>query len=1823
MSIHTLHSHRGQGVIITQTFVEIIQWRALHQPQNESYTFLADTGTDKVSLTYAELDRKARAIAARLQELGGVGERVLILYPPGIEYITAIWGCLYAGSIAVPVYPPRLNRSSERLLSIIENAQPRIALADNHIRTEMSRHFAQRQDPNAMEWVVSDLLPPCMSDKWEKPSITADSLAFLQYSSGSTGVPKGVMLTHRNLLHNTACIYQRASKSPQNRGVSWLPPYHDMGLIGGILLPLYGGFPLTFMSPLSFLRSPLRWLRAISEYRATYSAAPNFAYQLCVDKIAPEDCDGLDLSSWTYAACGAEPIRAETIHQFLEKYAPYGLRREAFYPCYGLAESTLMVTGGDFLAGPVIKSFQEDRLLEDHVVPIDSAAPGAKALVGCGHPFEGQKLLIVDPTTRRRCPPDRVGEIWVSSASVARGYWRRPGETLKNFQARLADTGEGPFLRTGDLGFLCENELFITGRLKDLIIIRGRNYYPQDIEMISEKSHPALRTGGAAAFSVEIANEECLVIVQEVDRRYRNIDVQQVCQAIRQAVVSEYEIPVHTVVLIKHGSIPKTSSGKIQRYACRAEFLAGTLSVLGQSRMASSSEQLSEESCSRENLLALPEEERRRQVEVCLSQIAARALHVTPAQLQTSSPRSLFLDSLTAADLSMNIETLLGVTLPIASILKAQSIAQLADEVLAGLPSLSQEPRTASVEETSASFSSGKNKVATSAPVLQQPEEFPLSYGQRALWFLHQVAPGNTAYNLAYAIAIHTEVDVPALQRALQRLVDRHASLRTTIHERQGIPVQCVHPGGKVDFEQEEAYHWDDGQIRTFLGDQAHIPFDLEHGPLFRIRLLKKSITEHILLIVMHHIITDFWSQGILMRELSLLYPAERDGRPVELDPPSTAYKDVVQRQLAMLTSEEGERHWEYWRKELAGPLPVLDLPFSRPRPPFQTYCGSLQKTLLPAELTQKVKALAQTYGVSLTTVLMAAFQVLLHRYTGQEDLIVGIPTFGRERAELKEVTGYFVNLVSIRTDVSDTPTFASVLAQVRHKLLKALEHRSIPFNYLVECLQPTRDPSIAPICQATFMFQKIPPVDDQDVSSFSLRQEWGEAILGGLPVSSFPLEQRTSQFDLLLATAEVDDHIGAILEYNTDLFSEEVARRMLRHYQVLLESAATLPEERIDRLAWFEAQEWQQVVATWNSLSSPSPQAPCVLQRIWDHAQHTPERVAVVEGERHLTYGQLLDHAQRLAERLRQLGVGPERLVGVCLPRSLELIVGLLAVWQAGAAYVPLDPSYPPQRLHYMLQDAGVVVVLTQVALQERVSAGEGQVILLDGLLEEVAAEPEGQEGQDRGKGWEPEVDGQHLAYVIYTSGSTGQPKGVQVTRSSIDMFLAYMQRELNICSSDVLVAITTFSFDIAALEMFAPLAVGACIVVARSEEVSSGAKLAELMRRVGATIMQATPVTWHMLLNAGWKGSRQLRALCGGEALSQDLAENLLPRVASLCNMYGPTETTVWSVLHHVDSVCGPVPIGRPIANTQCYVLDDTMQPVPPGVPGELYIGGAGVARGYWKRGDLTAERFVPDPFSGRPGSRLYRTGDRVRYLNNGLLEFLGRLDYQVKLRGYRIELGEIESLLARQPGVQAAVALLREDIAGEKRLIAYVEGRQEDLPTQEAMKTALRQQLPAYMVPASIIVLDTLPLTPNGKINRKALPAPDNVRPELEVEYTPPGTPVEEMLAQIWRDVLNLKEVGIHDNFFALGGDSMQCMQVVTRANAQGLQLSSKQIFQYQTIAKLAAILTESATKPKATAGIEAEHRRNSLPAFALVELDEHELEKISRVLESADG
>ncbi len=784
---------------LASTVSGILRQRATRQPEQLAYIFLVDGETEERSLTYAELDRQARAIGALLQDLGATGGHALLLYPPGLEYIAAFFGCLYAGMVAVPSYPPRLNRPDSRLKSIIADAQATVALTTMQILSNIERRFAHTPDLKALHWLATDDLGDELAEEWDDPVATSDTLAFLQYTSGSTASPKGVMVSHGNLLHNSALIHQCFGHTPDSRGVIWLPPYHDMGLIGGILQPLYGGFPVVLMSPVAFLQQPICWLQAISRYQASTSGGPNFAYDLCVRKITPEQRATLDLSSWDVAFSGAEPVRQETMARFVEAFAPCGFRREVFYPCYGLAEATLIVSGGQKAAPPIVQRFETSALARKQVVQTSPGSSGVP-LVGCGQTMPSQKIVIVDPESLTQCPPDHVGEIWVTGPGVAQGYWNQSEETEQTFQAHLADTSEGPFLRTGDLGFLKDGELFITGRIKDLIIIRGRNHYPQDIELAVEQSHSALRQGCGAAFSIDVDGKEQLVVIQEVKRTHRNANIDEVAWAVRRAVTEEHGLQVYAIVLIRPMSIPKTSSGKVQRHLCRARFLEDSLKVVGSSILDTLSAdaqigQFQGESFVRRALAAVNEPKARHSLlTLYLQEQTARVLHLSPSQVDTQQPLSaLGLDSLMAVELKHAVETSLGVVLSMVDFLQELSISQLASRVLAELATPSATP------------------LAPLASVQGVTGESPLSHGQRAMWFLQQLTPESAAYNIANAAQIRGELDIPALRRAFQTLVDRHASLRTTFSALHGEPVQCIQDQVKVYFRVEDASTWDKG----------------------------------------------------------------------------------------------------------------------------------------------------------------------------------------------------------------------------------------------------------------------------------------------------------------------------------------------------------------------------------------------------------------------------------------------------------------------------------------------------------------------------------------------------------------------------------------------------------------------------------------------------------------------------------------------------------------------------------------------------------------------------------------------------------------------------------------------------------------------------------------------------------------------------------------------------------------------------------------------------------------------------------------------------
>ena len=2772
------------------TLLALLQMRAQEHPEQLAYRYIQDDDADIITVTYGELDRRARAIGSWLESFGAGGQRALLLYPPGLDYIVSFFGCLYAGVTAVPAYPPRLNRPVPRIQSIVADSRATFAITTSSILHNIEQRFEHAPDLMALHWLNSDHVPAGLEADWRHPDISAETLAFLQYTSGSTSQPKGVMLTHGNLIHNLKAIYYGFQLDDESSGVFWLPSYHDMGLIGGILEPMYIGGPSTLLSPVSFLQRPFRWLEAISRYKGTTSGAPNFAYDLCAEKITPEQIDLLDLSSWSLAFCGAEPIRPETLERFARTFERSGFRKSSFYPCFGMAESTLLVSGGIGPAEPRYLTVDRKSLERDRVTETSPEDANALTMVNCGKSIIDQKIVIANPSTLERCAPDQIGEIWISGPSVAHGYWGLAEETESHFHAHLADTGEGPFLRTGDLGFLHNDELFVTGRLKDLIIIHGSNHYPQDIELTVESAHVALQQSGGAAFSVTDEGREKLVIIQEVTRQGRNADVNEVTSAIRQAVSEKHDLQVFAIVLVKPMSIPKTSSGKIQRHACKSAFLNSELEVVGEWRrgsevmsrrdnestsqrvrevtnspveirtwlithiasmlemeaasidprqpftyyglgsvqavsltgdleifldkklsptlawdyptiellakhLANGSTPVKQKEPKREsvqpasrfvkepiaivglscrfpgarnpqefwdllkkgvdaisevpadrwdvnalhsesaapgkvtsrwggflddvdlfdpaffgispreaarmdpqqrlllevswealenafippqtlagtrtgvfvgissydysrlqfddperidayagtgnahsiaanrlsyfydlrgpsmavdtacssslvaahlacqslrsgesdlalaggvnliltpeltitfsqarmlspdgrcktfdagadgyvrgegcgvvvlkrlsdavrdgdNILALirgsavnqdgrsngltapnglaqqdvirqamsdaqvnpnqigyieahgtgtplgdpieiaslravlddgesngrvligsvktnighlesaagiagliksvlalqneavpphlhvkeinpylsiedsrleigtylrpwkrrdqprfagvssfgfggtnahiiisdapdvtlsdsegslkleyetlqsqktlpqsdierprhlltlsaksetalleltqslhdsllitnyelpnlaftanttrthfehrlaiqsasldelkskleapeittikpgtqpkiaflftgqgsqypgmgrqlyetqpvfhnaldecakildsildrplfeilfsesdsihqtqytqpalfafeyalaqmwlswgltphavlghsvgeyvaaciagvftledglrlisergklmgmlpqngtmaavfadasrvieavkphsdkvsiaavngpdntvisgeksalqavlealsqqgisskpltvshafhsplmdsildefesaakrvtysaprilltsnltggilaaeqtpdahywrdhiraevkfsagmaalaelgidafieigpapvllgmgkrclPESlsawlpslrqnqddwqnlldslgklylqgadvnwsgfdegytrrkvslpntpfdrqrywlepsnkkvetpvtiapvpskvipqrkngnnhyksqpaqipvtgldrsallsaeptQRQNVLEAFLQKQTARILGMDAARLDLSQPLdTLGLDSLMAMELKNSLETAFGVNLSVASLLQGPTISSLAVEALNGLdsPEVQNEARLVISQNKS--------------------DESPLSYGQQALWFLHELLPDDISFNVAGAIRIRSDLNVDALERAFAQLTERHESLRTTFHVVAGEPTQRVHETMTGMFSIEDASNINEAELRERLTIEAHRPFDLEHGPAWRAWLFKTN-AEHVLLLAMDHIITDFWSMTVLAREVLALYEANKNGETISLPTLQARYSDFVRWQNEMLTGAAGERLWEYWRAELEGELPALNLPTDRPRSALQTYHGDSRHLFMDAELTARVKSLAQEQGATTFMTLLAAFQTLLHRYANQEKFLVGSVTAGRSHAELAGLVGYFINPIALKADFSGNPSFNEFLARVRRTTLGAFEHQDYPPALLAKRLGVQRDSSRPPLFETMFILQKAHEAELQALSPFALGLDGARMEAAGLTLESMALGGEPAQFDLTMMMSETESGLAAALQFNTDLFDAVNIERMLAHFHSLLREIVADPLKPVSAYSLLNEAERNQLLVDWNQTQADYPRELCIHDLFAEQVKRTPNAIALQFGDQTLTYKELDKCSTRVAKVLSSRGVKPGMLVGLFVHRSLDMVIGQLGVLKAGGAYLPLDPPFPAERLAFMLADSDASILLTQSALLNRLPESNAEVICIDDIEQMKSSTKK-----------LPAASPTDLAYVIYTSGSTGKPKGVQIHHRAVVNFLRSMQESLKLNADDTLLAVTTLSFDIAVLELLLPLTVGARVLIADSETVADGALLAQALSDFDVTFMQATPASWHLLLESGWKGKPDLTILSGGEALTNDLAERLLKRGAALWNLYGPTETTIWSTLYRVTSsenrgISNTVPIGRPIANTKIYILDANLQPVPVGVIGDLFIGGDGVSCGYLNRPELTAERFIPhpNPLPEGEGTIIYKTGDLARYLPDGDIEFFGRSDQQVKVRGFRIETGEVEAALAGHPSVKQAVVTAWKAASSDASLVGYVVSANGEKEADfGGLREYLRTKLPAYMVPSVFVTLESLPLTPNGKVNRNALPAPTQSRLDTRAKYVAPRTPLEIELVEICSQVLGLEEhlVGAHDNFFDLGGHSLLGTRLVfllrEKYGLDTAQLPLRTLFENPTVANLA--------------------------------------------------
>jgi amino acid adenylation domain-containing protein len=1046
------------------------------------------------------------------------------------------------------------------------------------------------------------------------------------------------------------------------------------------------------------------------------------------------------------------------------------------------------------------------------------------------------------------------------------------------------------------------------------------------------------------------------------------------------------------------------------------------------------------------------------------------------------------------------------------------------------------------------------NVSMVSIPMAVRDVEIPLSFAQESLWFLEQLSPGTAAYNIPLRIRVSARVDSAILQRSLDEIVRRHEALRTQFRVVRRAPTQfisppCIVPLTFVDLSTEPVERHPE-RVEHWCANEAARVFQIDQDVLLRAVLLRLRTEEHVLLLTVHHIVADAASVDLILNELFVIYRALAAGMPSPLSESRIQYADFTMWQRSYVSGEVIDRQLTYWKRQMAGAPPVLELPIDWQRRAVHSSRGSAEAVAISNELTARLKLLGQRQGASLFMTLLAAFQVLLYRCSGQSDVVVGSAVSGRKLLELESVVGLFVNTLPLRIDLSGNPSFRRVLSRVRDMVLEAHQNQDIPFETLVKELRPPRDTNRNPLFQVFFSF----------------RSRVGEETTDS--ISSEIISSKTAKFDLTLSVEEFSHGMKAEIEYRADLFRAERMIDVLKRLTLLLDSITEAPEMGVDTLSLIADADRQGALVDSDQTAVAYDLNRFVDEVILKDANLSPERQAVRFGQEALNYKELSDRVEEVALHLRSLGVRPEDVVGLCVERSLDLVVGLLGILRSGAAFVPLDPNFPKERLADMVKDASPVALLTQKRTGDAIPDFVGTRICLDDL-------PRVRRDNERVSAPERPRRPTDLAYVIYTSGSTGSPKGVEISHRSLMNFLFAMRQQFAVTSADAVLAVTTISFDIAILELLLPLICGGRVVLASREQAADATELISLLDEQRISIMQATPTTWRLMLAAQWTGAAGLKVLCGGEQWSDDLADSLLSRCGSLWNMYGPTETTIWSAARRIQAG-DRVLIGRPIANTQFYVLAPNGDPQPIDMPGELYIGGAGVARGYRGLPDLSAEKFVADPLARYAQDRLYRTGDRVRRLPDGDIEFLGRLDNQVKIRGFRVEPDEIAAVLRSHVGVEDAVVVVHGN-GSDKRLVAYCIGSPDERPKDEDLRSFSRRKLPNYMVPSSFEFLERFSLTPNGKIDRKALERRVPSAGDAGKVSVPPRTDTERTIARTWERFLGVKGLGVSDNFFDLGAHSLMLVQVIFELNSSfGYRLGVSELLENPTVEKLAAIL-----------------------------------------------
>lgn len=1426
---------------------------------------------------------------------------------------------------------------------------------------------------------------------------------------------------------------------------------------------------------------------------------------------------------------------APTIHQaILERAAPHGdiIARCALRFIRSASAAMPLKVMADLesvFTAPFIEAYgmtEAAHQIASNPLPPRERKPGSVGVAA------GPDVAIIDEAGTL-LQPGETGEVVIRGANVMQGYEHNPAANKSAFT--------NGWFRTGDGGYLDDDGyLFITGRLKEIINRGGEKISPREVDEVL-LNHPAIAY--AVTFAVphtKLGEDVAAAIVLREDASVTEREIREFA-ALRLA---DFKVPRQVLIV---DEIPKGHTGKLQRI--------GLADKLGLTLPEQATPDVNAE-------FTAPHTP----IEEVLAELWSEVLGVEPVSIHDDFFQ-LGGDSILAAHLVSRVREAMQVELSLISLFETPTIAGLAE----------------SIETTH------RAEHCLQAPPVRPVSRdgaLPLSFAQQRLWFLDQWEPANSTYNTSAAFRLIGPLNVGALERSLNEIVRRHDALRTTFPSVDGQPVQAIAPVLTLSLPAVDLRNLPEpereAEVQRLMGREAQRPFDLARGPLLRSTLLWMDDQEHMLLLAMHHIISDGWSRGVLFRELSILYEAFFTGGSSPLPEPAIQYADFAVWQRQWLQGEILESQLSYWRQQFDGAPLVLELPTDRPRPPIQTAEGARQSLVLPKRLAESLLALSHQQHVTLFMTLLAAFKTLLYRYTGQEDILVGTPVANRNRVELEGLIGLFANTLVLRTTLSGNPTFRELLGRVRDVALGAYAHQDLPFEKLVEELQPQRSLARHPLFQVMFVLQNAP------------RRGFN---LAGLTLTPFEIDRETAMFDLSLLLTEEAEGWRATLGYNIDLFDAATMRRMLEHFQTLLEGIVANPDHPIETLPLLTPAERHRVTHEWNQTRRDYPADKCIHQLFERRAETSPEQIALVHGEREVTYGEVNRRSNQLARYLQRMGVGPESLVAVCLDRSPELVIAIVAILKAGGAFVSLPADSSSERLEYLLQDTGAEMVITKEALVDRLERALLRLVCIDSQWNQISLEDTTTS--------ESSVRPENLAYAVYTSGSTGRPKGILITHRSLVNYATAVNQIYDFSAMDRRLQFAPTSSEVFISEVFGALVSGATVVLRPDQDFASFTEFLKFVEANNISVFGLPSAFWHEWVASMSDGEARLPGclrivISGMDKARPELFEVWKQKVGGRIrwfNVYGPSEATCVATLYEADFSTPDrlysIPIGRPIANARIYLLDRHQNPVPVGVPGELYIGGYGVGRGYLHLPELTADKFVPDTFSDDLQDRLYRTGDLARYLPDGNIEFLGRSDYQVKIRGFRVELEEIEAILRQHPGVREAVVVAREDVGiadwetansrskiqnpkwMDKRLAAYIVANSHDPASIIELRRFLREKLPAYMIPSAFMILEALPLTSSGKVDRGALPMPDATRPEVEEPFAAPATPIEEALARIWGEALGLQKIGVYDNFLDLGGHSLSAMNVIFRVEAElGVRLSPRD-FVMQTLGQIATI------------------------------------------------